>query len=86
MDDFGMREEIQYDPQGRMLYHPDFHEKSGKPFTEEELEYLCKFYETDGRQMMSFALGRTEAAIGEKFNKLKKQGRFDYYKNLNKFW
>lgn len=78
--------EITYDKQGRMNYHPEFHFNHGKPFEPVELEYLCKFYESDGAADISFALGRTESTLRSKVNSLKKNGLFEYYKNCNKHW
>jgi hypothetical protein len=81
-----MEDSIQYDRFGRMRYHPEFHPNHKKPFKEEELEYLCKFWETDHRQVMSFALGRTEHTLSTKVAELRRLGLFEYYKNLNKHW
>ncbi|WP_338754247.1 DNA-entry nuclease [Bacillus sp. FJAT-52991] len=77
---------IEFDVFGRMKFHPAFHQKHGQPYSESDLEYLCKYWETDGMQLMALALGRPEGAISTKVAKLKKNGRFDYYKNLNKHW
>ncbi|WP_017379758.1 hypothetical protein [Paenisporosarcina sp. TG-14] len=71
---------IQYDDQGRMLYHPKFHKRHGKPFTLEELIYLCKYWEVDDRQSLSFALGKTEGTIASKIHDMKKNGKFEVYK------
>jgi hypothetical protein len=78
--------QVEYDRWGRMKYHPEFHHNHGKPFTESDLEYLCKFYEIDGPLSISLALGRTQKIIMNKVSELKKQGLYDYYKNLNKHW
>lgn len=75
-----------YDRCGRLKYHPDYHPNHGKPFTTEELEYMCKYFETDGRRMISMALGRTEHTISTKVTSLKRSGLYDYYKNLNRYW
>ncbi|WP_052523802.1 hypothetical protein [Geobacillus kaustophilus] len=77
---------IEYDRWGRMKYHPEFHHNQGKPFTESDLEYLCKFYEIDGPKSISLALGKTERTIRTKVDQLKKRGLYEYYKNLNKYW
>lgn len=81
-----LEDAIQYDNFGRMKYHPDFHPNHGKPITEEDLEYLCKFWEIDHRRSISFALGRTEHTLQTKVHDIRKQGLFDHYKNLNKNW
>lgn len=77
---------LKYDKSKRLMYHPEFHPNNKKSYTEEELEYLCKYWEHDHRQVMSFALGRPETTLQMKVHKLRKEGLFDYYKNLNKHW
>jgi len=67
-------------------YDPELYGNQGEPFTDYEVEYLCKYYEIDGSEIMSLALGRTVPAVKSKIKKLRKQGSFDYYKNLNKYW
>lgn len=78
--------EITYSKNGRMNYHPEFHPNKGKPFTESDLEYLCKYYDHDGGQLMAMALGRTVKVVLSKVAELRKKGLYDYYKNLNKHW
>lgn len=78
--------EVQYDSCNRLIYHPEFHPNHGKPMTEKELEYLCKYYDFDGAKSISMGLGRTEKAVAYKVQQLKKDGRFEYYKHLNKHW
>ncbi|GED33993.1 DNA-entry nuclease [Brevibacillus centrosporus] len=70
---------IAYDPHGRMQYHPEFHFNHGAPFEEEELEYLCKFYETDPTRSLSFELGRTERTLRSKVDQLRKSGMYQVY-------
>ncbi|KOY81501.1 DNA-entry nuclease [Lysinibacillus macroides] len=69
-----------------MNYHPKFHFSHGKPFTERELEYICKFYEIDHVRTIAFAIGKTERAIHTKVQCLKRGNLYDYYKNRNKYW
>ncbi|WP_242224543.1 DNA-entry nuclease [Bacillus cereus group sp. BfR-BA-01380] len=78
--------EFQYDNHGRMKYHPGFHFSHKLPFTEEDLEYLCKFYDFDDKQAIAFALGKTEKALADRVSKLKKAGMFHFYKTLNKYY
>ena len=78
--------EPEYDSQGRMLYHPDYHERQGKRFTEEELEYMCKYWKADGCKTIAFAIGRTQSTLASRMVALKKQGLYEYYRNLNKHW
>lgn len=77
---------VEYDRFGRMQYNTVYHPNHGKPFTESDLEYLCKYYERDGFKLMAMALGKTEKTVAQKVAELRKQGRFDYYKRLNKHW
>lgn len=72
---------IEYDGMGRMKYHPEYHTNHKKPFTEEELIYLAKYYKIDGRLNISLALGRTESTISTKVCELKKKGLWSYYQN-----
>ncbi|WP_214482922.1 DNA-entry nuclease [Bacillus sp. SM2101] len=77
---------VEYYKLGLMKYHPYYHPNRGKSYTVEELEYLCKFYEIDGANFMGMALGRPPKSIAATVNKLKDEGKFEYYKLLNKFW
>jgi len=79
-------EVIEVDKYGRMVYHPDFHFKHKKKFTEEELEYICKYNEVDSARHLAFAIGKTEHTIRGKLSELRKKGLYEYYKNLNKHW
>ncbi|MBO8172428.1 MAG: DNA-entry nuclease [Bacillaceae bacterium] len=78
------RYDIEFDAHGRMKYHPDFHPNHGKPFTEEDLEYLCTFYEVDNKRSLSFAIGKTEHVCRTKYYELKRKGLVDYYKDRYK--
>lgn len=62
------------------MYHPDLHPDQGKPFTTEELAYLCKFYGYDPLKTLALALGRTEQTITNKVLYLRRAGVFDYYR------
>ena len=71
---------VTYDRHNRMQYHPDFHFAHREPFTDEELEYLCKYYEIDHTRTLAFALGKTETTLRSKVNNLKKIGMYEVYK------
>jgi hypothetical protein len=77
---------IEFDRLGRMAFHPEFHPNHGKPFSESDLEYLCKYFDVDPIRTLSFSLGRTEHTCATKVSQLKRKGLFEYYKNLNKHW
>ncbi|TCO69533.1 DNA-entry nuclease [Marinisporobacter balticus] len=81
-----IQENIEFDCCRRMKYNPIFHEKHGKTLTDEELEYLCKFWEFDELSTMSMALGKTESTLAAKVHQLRKSGRFEYYKNRGKYY
>ncbi|MBB6452013.1 hypothetical protein HNQ94_000434 [Salirhabdus euzebyi] len=81
-----VEEQYKYDKCGRMAFHPDFHTKHQQVLTLSEKEYLCKYWEVDDMRTMAFALDRTESSLASTVCRLKKQGLFDYYKNLNKYW
>ncbi len=74
---------IEYDKVGRMKYHPDFHDLRGRRFSEEELCYLAKFYKFDGRRSISYALGRPERIVQNKFLELQHDGRLEHFKSLD---
>ncbi|WP_342510543.1 DNA-entry nuclease [Sporosarcina sp. FSL K6-1522] len=81
-----VEEFYEYDAAGRMMYHPEFHFSHRIPWTESELEYLCKYYEIDGRDTISMALGKTVSSVADKMTYLKKRGLVEHYKRLNKHW
>lgn len=81
-----MDENIEYDVQGRMRYHSEYHDRHSIPFSESDLEYLCKYYYVDGRKSISMALGRTESVVAGKVHELKMKGLIEYYAKLNKHW
>lgn len=81
-----MCENLKFDGFGRMKYHPEFHPCHGLPWSEEDMEYLCKFYEHDGSKSISMALGRPISSIDMKISNLKKQGKYKYYKTLDKYY
>lgn len=79
-----MQEVIRYTPNNRMAYHPDFHDRHGEPYTEEELSYLCSRWEIDRAENIALALGRTSGSLAYMVHKLRKRGQFERYKRLGK--
>lgn len=67
-----------------MDYHPNYHPNHGKPFSREDLEYLCTYYDFDDIRTLAFALGRTERTCICRYGRLKKLGLLDYYRNAYK--
>ena len=80
-----LKEGITLDNCGRMNYHPDFHPNHKQPFSEEDLEYLCKFYDADGPRAISYALGKTEKTCMSRISELRKNGKYEYYRSLNNY-
>jgi len=78
--------EVTYYGNGRMKYNPEYHPNTGRPWTEEDLEYLCKYYDVDDLETLAMALGRTSNSVEAKKYELERQGKYEYYKNLNKYW
>lgn len=72
---------IEYDRHYRMKYHPEFHFSHGKPFSQDDLEYLCMFYGVDDARTLAFALGKTEHVCRVKYAKLKQAGLIQHYRN-----
>ena len=66
----------------RMKYDPEFHDNHRAPWSKADLVYLCKMYDSMSKEDLSFALGRTHSTILSKAHHLRKNGKFDYYKNL----
>ncbi|SFC52879.1 hypothetical protein [Bacillus sp. UNCCL81] len=81
-----MEEVYEFDKQGRMTYHPDFHFNYGTPVTEDEKEYLCKFYETDDIRTLAFAVGRTEGSIRVLVKQMVRNGKYTFYKNRGLYY
>lgn len=81
-----MKEIVTYDVKGRMKYHPEYHHNTNKHWTESDTEYACKFCEIDNLEVLAMALGRTADSVSVKINTLKRQGKYEHYKNLNKHW
>lgn len=77
---------VNYDGCGRITYNPEIHDNQGTVWSEEDKEYLCKYESIDEMETVAMALGRTRGTVVEKLKKLRKNGQFEYYKNLNKFW
>lgn len=77
---------VEYDDQGRIKYNPFYHTNQGKPWTMSDLEYLCKYSEVDELESMAMALGRTKNTVAEKLYQLRKNHRYELYRNLNRYW
>lgn len=68
----------------RLTYNSELHSNHKKEWTTKDLIYLCGVYEIDKKRDISIALERTENAILQKANILRKQGLFEKYKEMYK--
>lgn len=77
---------VEYDNYGRMKYNPEYHGNDGKPWSQEDLMYLCGMHEAMRGKDLSMALERTETAIATKLYALKNKNKdlYDYYRKLSK--
>lgn len=66
----------------RMRYNPEFHENHRKPFTKEDLIYMCSMWDSMKKADIAMALGKTHGTVLSKAHLLRKNGRFEYYKKL----
>lgn len=66
---------IEYDNQGRIKYNPELHDRQGEIWSQEEVEYLIRWYDIIGMEEMSLALGRTEATVANKVYRLQMRGQ-----------
>lgn len=77
MPDYG---KIKKDKHGRLLYDKKVHTARYKPWTTDELAYVCANYGVRGAvKLLSLNLGRTSASIHACVKRLKREGRFEYY-------
>ncbi|WP_142415459.1 hypothetical protein [Hathewaya massiliensis] len=66
----------------RMRYNPEFHENHGKPFTKDDLIYMCSMWDSMKKADIAMALGKTHGTVLAKVYELRKKKLFDYYKKL----
>lgn len=66
---------VEYDPAGRMKYHPDYHARHGKPWLVSEERYLIEQYEAMGPEAVSLALERTVGVVMTRVYELRKAGK-----------
>lgn len=71
-----MAKEIEYcASNGRMKYHPDYHENHKKAWTNHDEKFLIENYVELGPETVSFALGRTISVVMTRAYALRKQGK-----------
>lgn len=64
-----------YDQYNRMRYHPEFHARSGEPWTMREVNFLIENYDKLGQEATSLELERTINSISAKVTELRKSNR-----------
>jgi len=74
-EEFEIIHPVEYDKCGRMKYNQDLHDRQGKQWDDDEIEYLIAWYTRIGLEEMSLALGRTEGTIAQKVNQFRNQGK-----------
>lgn len=78
-----VRDGIEYTASNhRMKYHPEYHENHGKPYTLDDLIYMCSMWDSMKKAEIALALGKTHSSVLNKVHDLRKQGMFKYYKSL----
>lgn len=65
---------INYDCAGFMKYNPELHDRQGKAWTTEEIQYLIEWYDIIGIEEMSLALGRSESTVSARVKRLRTEG------------
>lgn len=70
-----MQTPVQFDRQGRMQYHPDFHPNHQTPWKYSDEKYLIENYALDGPEAVSLALGRTIHVVMQRACQLRKEGK-----------
>jgi hypothetical protein len=86
LDEIDKADGIEFDSSGRMKYNPLYHFNHGKPFSEDDLEYLCKYHDIDGPRKVGLAIGRTECTCISRLDYLKKRGKYEHYRKLDKYY
>lgn len=66
---------ITFDAQGRMQYHPAFHENQNKPWKTTDIQYLIQNYDVLGPEHVSLHLKRTVNSVMRYACALRKSGQ-----------
>ncbi|MEN1968995.1 DNA-entry nuclease [Lentibacillus sp. N15] len=83
MTEIIMKEGLEYTASNnRMRYNPEFHENHGNPWTVQELIYLCSSWDGMHKADIAAALGRTHSTVLSKAYELRRDGEFNYYKEM----
>jgi hypothetical protein len=68
----------------RMRYTPEFCENYKKPYSREDLEYLCAMWDSMDKASIAMALGKTHGSVLEKAYYPRKRDLFDMYKKAGR--
>jgi hypothetical protein len=74
-------EKLEYSKSGDLLYNPNYHQPRNRPWTSEELRYLCKYHDKDSMHSIALALERTTRTCKSQIVNLKKTGVYKFYRN-----
>lgn len=80
LEELEREEAVSRDKANRMNYHPSYHDKQGRTWTVEELQYLCTWHDVDGLHNVSLALGRTSKTLASQIGKMKMNGLYEIYR------
>jgi hypothetical protein len=54
----------------------------GKPYTQYELMYIAKFYESDGALSLAVLFDRPQKALSEKYYWMRRRNLLEHYRSL----
>lgn len=75
-------DKVKYDKWHRMQYDPEYHDNHNKPWTVNDLAFLCGQYKSMKKLDLSLALGRTHRTILSKASQLRKEGQFKHFEEI----
>lgn len=67
-----------------MRFNPEYHDNHGKPFSRDDLIYMCCMWDSMKKADIAAALGKTHGAVLTKAYLLRKKRSFNYYRRLGK--
>lgn len=68
----------------RMKFNPEYHKNHRCPYSEEEKAYMCAMWDHMNKADIALALERTPGTISNQVYLLKKQHKFEYYRQMGK--
>jgi hypothetical protein len=66
----------------RKPYNPELHFNHGKPWTVQDLAFMCSRWEKMRKEDIALTLGRTHQTVLSKADKLRVSGDFEIYKKI----